>query len=107
MFRIDGTDIEVTRGDTAIITFQVDNYEFVNGDKVYFTVKRNKTDVETVVQKVIYTFDKNKANIELRSSDTNIAKGKYWYDIQCNLADGRVDTVITASRFIVSEEITV
>ena len=41
MFYLEGNEINITRGDTAIIDFTLDNHEFVAGDVVYFSVKRS------------------------------------------------------------------
>ena len=32
-------------------------------------------------------------------ADSNLEPGTYWYDIQLNLADGRVDTVVGPAKF--------
>lgn len=106
MFKIEGNEIYITKGDTGIIDFTLDNYTFVNGDRVFFSVKKSKSDRNYTFQKVINTFSDNAAKIIITKSDSNIEKGRYWYDIQCNLADGRVDTVITPNKFVVMEEIT-
>ena len=105
MFYLEGNEINITRGDTALIDFTLDNHEFVDGDVVYFSVKRSPKDNNYIINKEITNFDGNKAIISLDSNDTRISKGKYWYDIQCNLADGRVDTVINKERFIVLEDV--
>ena len=105
MFYIDGNEINITRGDTALIDFILDNHEFVAGDVVYFSVKRSPKDNNYIINKEITNFNGNTATIELLSDDTRIPKGKYWYDIQCSLADGRVDTVINKERFIVLEDV--
>ena len=105
MFYLEGNEINITRGDTAIIDFILDNHEFVTGDVVYFSVKRSPKDTSYIINKEITNFDGNKAIISLDSNDTRISKGKYWYDIQCNLADGRVDTVVNKERFIILEDV--
>ena len=104
MFYLEGNEINITRGDTAIIDFTLDNHEFVAGDVVYFSVKRSPKDNNYIINKEITNFDGNKAIISLDSNDTRISKGKYWYDIQCNLVDGRVDTVVNKERFIILED---
>ena len=105
MFYLEGNEINITRGDTAIIDFTLDNHEFVAGDVVYFSVKRSPKDTSYIINKEITNFDGNKAIISLDSNDTSISKGKYWYDIQCNLVDGRVDTVVNKERFIILEDV--
>ena len=105
MFYLEGNEINITRGDTALIDFTLDNHEFVDGDAVYFSVKRSTKDTSYIINKEITNFNGNTATIELLSDDTRIPKGKYWYDIQCSLADGRIDTVINKERFIVLEDV--
>ena len=105
MFYLEGNEINITRGDTALIEFTLDNHEFVDGDAVYFSVKRSTKDTSYIINKEITNFNGNTATIELLSDDTRIPKGKYWYDIQCSLADGRVDTVVNKERFIILEDV--
>ena len=105
MFYLEGNEINITRGDTALIDFTLDNHEFVDGDVVYFSVKRSPKDNNYIINKEITNFDGNKAIISLDSNDTRISKGRYWYDIQCNLVDGRVDTVVNKERFIILEDV--
>ena len=44
-------------------------------------------------------FVDNKAIIHLSATDTNLAPGNYYYDVQVNTADGRVDTVLGPAKF--------
>ena len=90
--------IKLIQGDTGIIELALDNYELKEGDKVYFTVKENY-DTETLIFKEVTEFQDGKARIILTGIDTNLKKGIYMYDVQCNLADGRIDTVITPNTF--------
>lgn len=106
MFMIEGTTMKVIQGDTGEFELTLDNYEFQEGDKVYMTVKRKPKDTEIVFQKTITEFSINVAKIKLEYEDTNLEQGKYYYDIQCSLADGRIDTVIPPSVFFVMEGIT-
>ena len=107
MVEINDREIYITRSDTAVINLKVNDYNFVEGDVVYFSVKKNKYDTEYVIHKEITDFQGNIARTVLSSDDTNIPEGKYWYDYQCNLADGRIDTVVIPSRLIIGEQITV
>jgi len=91
--------IKIVKGDTAIFDISMNNYNFIEGDKVYFTVKKNVDDVENSIQKVVSTFDGNIAKIVLSKEDTNIDAGVYLYDVQCSLSNGVVDTVILPTKF--------
>jgi len=106
MFVIDGTTIKIIQGDTAEFELVLDNYTFVEGDIVYMTVKKKMKDEAVVFQKTVTDFSENRAIIRLEYEDTNLEQGRYYYDIQCSLADGRIDTVITPSVFFVMEGIT-
>lgn len=126
--RVKGTDIYLTRGDTAFFTLDIELEENFDIDKVFFTVKRN-TKTETIVfQKYwsdgdsdgievsaapgltpnSYVFD-----IEIKSEDTsNTEFGLYRYDVQMNYTDSTdpqyegVLTIIKPSIFGIEEEVT-
>jgi len=106
MFKV-GLDniIEVIQGDTGIVGLTLDNYELKEGDKVYLTVKSSYNG-KNLVFKEVTEFTDGKAKFMLTSEDTNLNVGTYLYDIQCNLLDGRVDTVITPTKFKVLGGIT-
>ena len=53
MFYLEGNEINITRGDTALIDFTLDNHEFVDGDVVYFSVKRSTKDTSYIINKEI------------------------------------------------------
>lgn len=105
MFTIENNRIRVIQGDTGIIELELDNHSLIEGDVVYFTVKEDY-DTEVLIFKEITEFENGKAKIVLTSEDTSLKQGTYKYDIQCNLADGRVDTVISPSIFQVLGGIT-
>ena len=107
MFRLDGTNITITRGDTGIFSFAIkdangQDYDFSN-DTVLFTVKANTYTTTIIFQKqVIYG-----ENIIIAPTDTaQLRYGEYVYDVQLTTAGGIVDTVIPPSKFIVKEEVT-
>lgn len=106
MLKITGNTIKIMAGDTAIINFVCSNHTLVSGDIVYFSVKKYLSDNIYKLQKVITSFNDGVASIELLSSDTNLPPDEYKYDIQCSLADGRVDTVIGPAVFIVDRGVT-
>ena len=100
MFTIDNKRrIKIVKCDTAIFDITMNNYEFVEGDKLYFSVKKNAIGTDAVIQKIVSTFDGNKAKIVLSTQDTNINEGVYLYDVQCSLFNGVVDTIIPPTKF--------
>lgn len=100
MFTIDyRRRMKIIKGDTAVFDINLKNYEFVDGDKVYFTVKTSVDDTDKIIQKVITSFDGSRARIFLSKEDTNVEEGVYLYDIQCSLANGIVDTIVPPTKF--------
>lgn len=104
MFTIEDKDIFITSGDTGIIDFVI-NDEFQEGDVVTLAVKKRKTqnDYDILVEAAYY--EGNLAKIFLDDLSTKIPKGRYYYDIQINFADGRIDTVINNEVFQIGGEI--
>lgn len=107
MFKINGNNISITRGDTGIFTLALTNasgqaYDY-SDDTVLFTVKANTFTNDILIQKqVVYG-----ENVTIAPSDTSqLAYGEYVFDIQVTTAGGIVDTVIPPSKFIVREEVT-
>jgi hypothetical protein len=91
--------ISIVAKDTGDFVISIDNYLLDEGDRVYFTVNSELEKPEPLIQKEITTFDNNKALVRLTTQDTNIPVGNYYYDIEVNTADGRVDTVAGPSKF--------
>lgn len=85
--------------DTGDFVVSIDNYLLDEGDRVYFTVNSELEKPEPLIQKEITTFDNYKAVVRLTAEDTDIPVGSYYYDVEVNTADGRVDTVIGPSKF--------
>lgn len=85
--------------DTGDFIVSFDNYLLDEGDTVYFTVNDGLEKTNPKIQKVITEFVDNKAVIRLTTTDTDLPIGKYYYDIEVDTADGRVDTVIGPARF--------
>ena len=110
---IDGTNISMIRGDRESITVRCQNpdgsnHPFAEGDKVYFTVKKDAYQAEPVLQKIAREFGENgEAIIEITPEDTKqLDFTAYKYDVQLSAASGRVTTIIPLSTFKVGEEIT-
>ena len=95
----DTKTMSIVAKDTADFVISIDNYLLAEGDRVYFTVNDELEKPEPLIQKEITTFDDYKAIVRLTTQDTNIPVGNYYYDIEVNTADGRVDTVAGPSKF--------
>ena len=98
--------MRVVQGDTAIFNITIADYNFSQGDLVYFTVKKDIKDKNYTLQKIVSEFTDNVATFELDKYDTNIKVGEYIYDIQVSLHDGKVDTIVLPSKFEVIEGVT-
>ena len=98
--------MKITQGDTAFLDITITNYEPVEGDVLYFTVKKDINSAENTIQKKITVFDDNVAKVILSTTDTNIDIDTYIYDIQLSLADGRVNTVILPTTFEIIQGVT-
>ena len=81
--------------DTGDFVVSIDNYLLDEGD----TVNSELEKPEPLIQKVITIFDNYKAVVHLTTQDTDISVGNYYYDVEVNTVDGRVDTVIGPAKF--------
>lgn len=108
MFTIDKETNQMTivMKDTASFDIAFDNYYLVTGDKVTFTVAKEKESQDPLIQKVLTEFSGGIARIQLSAEDTDLPKGSYYYDIQVNTGDGRIDTVVGPAKFKVLEGVT-
>lgn len=108
MFTIDKETNQMTivMKDTASFDIAFDNYYLVTGDKVTFTVAKEKESQDPLIQKELTEFAGGRARIQLSSDDTDLPKGSYYYDIQVNTGDGRIDTVVGPAKFKVLEGVT-
>ena len=109
MYKIDGTRITLTRGDSfyATVSMKVkatgEDYTPQEGDVVRFGVKRSTEDKECVIEKVI---PNDTLEIYLAPDDTkNLLAGAYVYDVELTYADGNKDTFINRATFILAKEV--
>lgn len=91
--------MSIVAKDTGDFVISLDNYLLDEGDRVYFTVNSELEKPEPLIQKIIDTFEDYKAVVRLTTTDTDIPVGSYYYDVEVNTADGRVDTVMGPSKF--------
>lgn len=108
MFTIDKETNQMTivMKDTASFDIAFDNYYLVTGDKVTFTVAKEKESQDPLIQKELTEFSGGIARIQLSSDETDLPKGSYYYDIQVETGDGRIDTVVGPAKFKVLEGVT-
>ena len=108
MFTIDKETNQMTivMKDTASFDIAFDNYYLVTGDKVTFTVAKEKESQDPLIQKELTEFVGGRARIQLSAEDTDLPKGSYYYDIQVDTGDGRIDTVVGPAKFKVLEGVT-
>lgn len=107
--KIDGTTIQLTRGDTLKIHLDLFNedeteYSPIEGDAIRFAMKKSYQDSNVVLRKdiPISTMD-----LVFEPEDTKDLPqpSSYVYDIQLTHANGDVDTFITKAKFKITEEI--
>ena len=107
MFVIDSSNkIKIVQGDTGVINLKLSNYNLSDGDEVKFAVTLKET-MPLVIEKTITSFEEDgSARITLNGEDTlDLNPGNYLYEIQVKTIDGRIDTVITATKFTIMEGI--
>ena len=94
LFKVDNKKILLIRGDTG--TVNINFSEEV--ETAVFSVKRNITDVEYILQK-----DITEGVLNFEHSDTNdLQPGKYVFDIQVSY-DGIVDTPLIGTLEIIAD----
>ena len=122
MFKIEtGNKMTIINGDTAWFDIHVEGYTFVEGDMVTFTVAESKNYTMTIISKSIILGSDNldedgdikgcfnddgSCTFFLQPKDTAKRIGTYVYDIQLNLVDGRIDTIVGPSQFTVQQGVT-
>lgn len=110
--KIQGTNISMIRGDSEAIKVSCRDESgadipLVEGDIVYFTIKRSTSTEEKTLQKIVTEFTDGVALINIFPKDTRELKtGIYYYDIQLNRANGQVKTIIPPSIFTINAEVT-
>jgi len=111
--KVSGKNMTMTRGDSEVIVIECsleDGTEipFLEGDTVYFTVKRSSLVDEIALQKIVTEFNEDgNCIIEIAPNDTkDLEFRSYVYDIQLNRHDGTVTTIVPCSKFTVLEEVT-
>ena len=103
-YRIDGTTIYLTRGDTLEARVEAILPDIPKeGDSIRFAMKADYEDPEPLLLKDIPT---DTMMLVLDPDDTkHLPFGKYVYDIQLTYAGGKTDTFIPKGRLRLTEEV--
>lgn len=107
MLKIIGTEIHLTKGDSAYLNVGISNtvgypYKIKAGDELVMTVRSN-LDNSLIFQKRIPA----DSALMIEPKDTmNAIAGRYKYDIELNTEAGEVFTIIPKSTFFIEEEVT-
>ncbi len=110
MFKIAGTKISLTRGDTlkAIVTMtQQDGTEYIpiEGDSIRFAMKKHYSDPDSEAL-IIKPIPNDTRLLWLEPADTKeYPFGSYVYDIQLTHANGDIDTFIDRATIELTEEV--
>lgn len=116
MIKIKGNTIEMTRGDTLIVTVEImdengHDYTPEEGDAIRFALKhaemtlgrKGYKDADPLITK---TIPNDSLVLQLEPADTKgLDFGEYVYDIELTHASGAVDTFIANTRFIIAPEV--
>ena len=81
MFKVEGTTITLSRGDTGEVTIGVTGYSFGSNDRALFTV-RNASSKEVKMRRIL-EITNNTVTVTFVNSDTDsLDAGKYEWDIR-------------------------
>ena len=114
MFVIEkGNKIKMVQGDTGCIRLKINNYPLSEGDEVIFGLALKplpqaiKQSNDLLIRKTVTDFDEEGcAHIFIEGEDTlDLEPGVYLYEIQVNTKDGRIDTVVNATKLTILEGI--
>lgn len=105
MLNINGTRIEITRGDTGqfTITFTGDDKP-ADGSTILVSLKKTKTSDDLIWEKR-YAVANDTVTVTLTGADTNLPFGQYWWDARIIFRDGTVYTPMAPASFRVLEVI--
>lgn len=103
--------IEIVRGTTNTLEIYITDaygnaYVLGSGQKVVFGVKKEKSDKELLLKKLVSTGTSGVYKVSIVPEDTaEWEPGKYWYDVGL-LSDKNYYNVIEPNPFIVNENVT-
>lgn len=101
MFKIEieNNAISVIRKDTGMLSLSLDNHVLDTGDILTLTVAKELNTTDYLFQIELTEFVEGQATFVFETEHTDIDPGTYYYDIQANLANGVIDTVVGPAKF--------
>lgn len=102
MFKIDGNNLYLTRGDTAYLSVSITGSDRVIKNMI-LSVKKNIADAEYAFQ---LTATDNKFIFEPEDTK-DLDYGKYVYDIQITTEYNEIFTIVEKSNFYITDEVTI
>ena len=107
MYKVNGTTITMTRGDTARINVKIlmdgEEYTPEQGDVIRFAAKKDYADDETAILKIV---PNDTMILTIEPADTKqLDFGYYKYDMQITFADGDVYTFIAKATLVIDKEV--
>lgn len=103
MFKIDGNNLYLTRGDTAYLAVNITGANDLRIKEINLSVKKNVNDEDYVFQ---LTAIDNKFIFSPKDTK-DLDYGKYYYDIQITTELEEIFTIVEKSILYIKEEITI
>lgn len=104
--------LTIQKGRTLSVVISVEDadnepYTLESGDKIRFGV-RNVSGGNKLIYKELTSSDEVDGTypLELIPEDTNIAVGRYLYDVSLQLSSGELYDIVSADYFIVKDSVT-
>lgn len=109
LYRFDGMDIELTRGDSLQFKVTIQGRELPAGTEALFTVKRSPTAEETMIEKRLAVDENGVVYVGISNEDSDIPSRTYFWDLRVliPLGDGsfEVRTPMEYAAFTILEVI--
>lgn len=103
MLEINRLKIEISKGDTGIITLRFTGDDVPPNDtNALFTVRKNIDSEDKLIEKTLAITD-GECIVPLTVSDTNIPYGRYWWDVRLLYDTGDIYTPMKPAEFRVVE----
>lgn len=108
MVKVEGKRVEMTKGDTCILTISIkdtegNDYTPQNGDVIRFAMKKSWDDTDPLL---LVPIPNDSLELRVESSDTKqLDTGRYVFDVELAKADGTVDTIIPRGQWVILEEV--